>query len=206
MRDAFQSSSSRITHSQRFLIHPPGSKNFKPTVGADDDAAEASHHEQPREASSSGKRKEKSSGQNTSRNFGSSKDRIALCQSRATLPEFSPSPCRFGERCTFEHDLRRYLKDGKRDDLSTFNGMCPVWDARGMCNAGWKCRFVGSHSREKVHDDGRRELVLVEDGARKSRTNYAVDGNEGTGVVNVVSTQAKIDLTKRKMKTERADT
>ena len=173
-------------------------------VKADDDAAEASHHTGDR-ARSSSKRKEKSRGQNTSRSFGSSKDRIKLCQSRATYPEFSPGPCRFGDTCNLGHDLRKYLKEGKREDLRTFNGICPVWNVRGRCPAGWRCRFVGSHSQERTTEDGRREWVLVEDEGRMQKTRSSPDEDEGTGVVNVVSTQSKIDLTKRKVKTAKAD-
>lgn len=203
--------SSTDAHRDRYLVFPPGSKQSQPSTRADadddDDAAEASHHTNERDARSSGKKKkkEKSKGQNTSRHFGSSRDRVSLCQSRATSPEFSPAPCRFGDTCNYEHDLRRYLKDGKREDLRTFNGLCPVWFVKGICNAGWKCRFVGSHSRERVTEDGRKELVLMEDEIDKSNTNRSSVGEEGIGLFNVVSTQDKIDLTKRKVKTPKAD-
>lgn len=197
--------SSTHAHYDRYLMFPPGSKQLQPSTKADDDAAEASHHTDERDAHSSGKRKEKSKGQNTSRHFGSSRDRVGLCQSRATYSEFSPGLCRFGDTCNFEHDLRRYLKEGKREDLRTFNGLCPVWDVRGKCPAGWKCRFVESHSQERDTEDGRKELVLIEDEGRKRNTKFSCDGDEGTGVVNVVSTQNKIDLTKKKMKTQKAD-
>ena len=128
-----------------------------------------------------------------------------MCQSRATYPEFAPGPCRFGDSCKFEHDLRRYLKEGKRDDLRTFNGVCPVWEAKGRCNVGWKCRFVGSHSEERDTADGKKELVLIQDEGRISKTNSASAEDEETGVVNVVSTQSKIDLMKKKVKTPKAD-
>lgn len=185
-------------------MFPPGSKQPPLSTKVNDDAAEASHHKDDRDRPS-GKRKEKSKGQNTSRHFGSSKDRIGLCQSRATYPEFAPGPCRFGDSCRFEHDLRRYLREGKRENLSTFNGVCPVWNAKGKCNAGWKCRFVGSHSEERVTEDGRKELVLIEDESRIKNTRPSSDGEEENGVLNVVSTQNKIDLMKRKVKTPKAD-
>jgi len=185
-------------------VFPPGSKQPPLSTKVNDDAAEASHHKDDRDRPS-GKRKEKSKGQNTSRHFGSSKDRIGLCQSRATYPEFAPGPCRFGDSCRFEHDLRRYLREGKRENLSTFNGVCPVWNAKGKCNAGWKCRFVGSHSEERVTEDGRKELVLIEDESRIKNTRPSSDGEEENGVLNVVSTQNKIDLMKRKVKTPKAD-
>ena len=185
-------------------MFPPGSKQSQSSARPDDDAAEASHHTDDRDRPG-GKRKEKSKGQNTSRHFGSSRDRIGLCQSRAIHPEFAPATCRFGDGCNFEHDLRRYLREGKREDLSTFNAKCPVWEARGRCNAGWKCRFVGSHSEERVTEDGRRELVLIEDESRVGNRSPSVTDEEAIGVVNVVSTQSKIDLMKRKVKTPKAD-
>ena len=108
-------------------MHPLGSKGDQSTAVADDDAAEgAAHVDQPK-ASERGKKKEKSRGQNTNRNFGASRDQVGLCASRANSPEFSPGECRFGGSCKFEHDLRKYLKDWKREDLTTFGGLCPIW-------------------------------------------------------------------------------
>ena len=52
---------------------------------------------------------------------------MGLCASRANSPEYSPGECRFGDGCKFEHDLRKYLKDWKREDLTTFGGVCPIW-------------------------------------------------------------------------------
>jgi len=193
-----------VAQRHRFLVFPPGSKQSQPSTRPDDDAAEASYHTDARDRPA-GKRKEKSKGQNTSRHFGSSRDRKGLCQSRATYPEFAPGPCRFEDSCKFEHDLRRYLREGKREDLCTFNGSCPVRDAKGRCNAGWKCRFVGSHSDERVTEGGRKELVLIEDESRVKRIRSSSNDDEGTGVVNVISSQNKIDLMKKKVETPKAD-
>ncbi len=108
-------------------MHPAGSKEDKSAAVADDDAAEgAAHVDQPK-GGERGKKKEKSRGQNAKRNFGASKDEVGLCASRANSPEFSPSECRFGDSCKFEHDLRKYLKNWKREDLMTFRGVCPIW-------------------------------------------------------------------------------
>lgn len=111
----------------RFLIFPAGSKGDKIAAVADDDAAEgAAHVDQPK-GGERGKKKEKSRGQNTNRNFGASRDEVGLCSSRANSSELSPGECRFGDSCKFEHDLRKYLKDWKREDLTTFGGVCPIW-------------------------------------------------------------------------------
>ena len=171
-------------------------------MGADDDAAEgAAHLPDARERGS--KKKEKSKGQNTNRQFGSSRDAIGLCQSRAHSSEFSPRECRFGNSCKFEHDLRRYLKEWKREDLQTFGGLCPVWDLKGTCDMGWKCRFVGSHMAEEAVDDGSKELVLVEKAGGSKQSGGSIFADDE--ILNVVSTQAKADLMKRKMKTPKAD-
>ncbi|MCJ1309664.1 tRNA-dihydrouridine synthase 3 [Agyrium rufum] len=153
------------------------------------------------------RKRERNKGQNVGRRFGSSRDEIGLCASRATSPEFSPSSCRFGDKCKFEHDLRKYLKEGKREDLSTFGGKCPIWETKGRCDAGWKCRFAGSHSEEHTHADGRKELRLVEDYDRVKKS-QGPDGSAGyqdVGVANVVSTEDKIALTKKIIKTPKAD-
>ncbi|KAL9068350.1 MAG: hypothetical protein Q9161_006273 [Pseudevernia consocians] len=188
---------------KEYLLHPAGSKGDKSAAVADDDAAEgAAHVDQPK-GGERGKKKEKSRGQNTSRNFGASRDEVGLCASRANSPEFSPGECRFGDNCKFEHDLRKYLKDWKREDLTTFGGVCPIWQAKGKCDVGFKCRFVGSHMRERDLEDGRKELILTEeDGGHSEKTRSGVSD---IGTVNEISTQAKNDLMKRKFKTPKAD-
>ena len=187
----------------RFLVHPPGSKGDKSATVADDDAAEgAAHVDQPK-GGDRVKKKEKSRGQNTNRNFGASRDEVGLCSTRANNPEFSPAECRFGSSCKFEHDLRKYLKDWKRHDLATFGSVCPIWQMKGKCDVGWKCRFVGSHSKEILSGDGKNELVLVEEDRGNGHT--AVPGVSENGTINEISTQAKIDLMKRDVQTPKAD-
>ena len=80
-----------------------------------------------------------------------------------------------------------------------------MWDARGVCNAGWKCRFVKSHSKERDTEDGKKELILIEDEERKARCGYEGIRFDEIGVANVVSATAKVALHKRKMKTPKAD-
>lgn len=181
----------------------------KPTRDeADDDAAEAFHHQdrQPVSQNSKGKRREKKSGQNKAREFGSSRDEVGLCSTRVHKPEFSPDPCSYGDKCRYEHNLRKYLQEHKRRDLTTFNGRCPVWETKGRCPVGWKCRFVGSHSKEIDRGDGRHELVLLEDTERI--TSYAQTSTEEgeAGVANILTPQQRIDLTKRKIETPKSDT
>lgn len=188
---------------KEFLLHPAGSKGNKSAAVADDDAAEgAAHVDQPK-GGERGKKKEKSRGQNTNRNFGASRDEVGLCASRANSPELSPGECRFGDSCKFEHDLRKYLKDWKREDLTTFGGVCPIWQAKGKCDVGFKCRFVGSHMRERSLEDGRKELILTEEVGGYSEK--ARSGVSDIGTINEISTQAKNDLMKRKFKTPKAD-
>ncbi len=186
-------------------MHPPGSRADSSATVPDDDAAEGSHHLEQSSESKGGKKRDKSKGQNTKRKFGSSRDQVGLCQSRANSPEFHPGTCRYGDDCKFEHDVRKYLKDWKREDLTTFGGICPIWAAKGKCHVGWKCRFVGSHMREAETDDGRKELVLVEDERKIGNlATPAVDSSD-IGTLNTVSTQDKADLMKRRIKTPKAD-
>jgi tRNA-dihydrouridine synthase 3 len=170
-----------------------------------DDAAESHLRADDRDGDNKGGgKKKKARGQNTGRQFGFSGDTIKLCNSRANSAEFSPKECSYGDRCNMGHDLRKYLKEGKRDDLATFNGKCPVWEANGRCYAGWKCRFVSSHMEEIDREDGRKELVLTIDPDRA--VTAAVDNDENrAGVFNVVSAKEKLDLSRRRTKTDRAD-
>ncbi|KAL8673067.1 MAG: hypothetical protein Q9168_002490 [Polycauliona sp. 1 TL-2023] len=190
-----------------YLVHSLGSERDRGTASRDDDAAEGAAHEPSRQSSDTrGKRKEKNRGQNTSRSFGSSKDEVGLCSSRMTRPEFSPSECQYGEKCRFEHNLRKYLKDWKREDLTTFGGICPIWQTNGRCNVGWKCRFVGSHMVERDAEDGKKELVLTE-----NPDSFISPDPEpkvkftSSGTLNEISVQARTDLMKRKFQTPKAD-
>jgi tRNA-dihydrouridine synthase 3 len=187
----------------RYLVFPPGSKQDKSASVADDDKAEGAAHIEYARGSQGGKQKEKSRGQNTNRNFGVSRDEVGLCASRSNSPEFSPSECRFGSSCKFEHDLRKYLTDWKRADLPTFDGVCPIWKRKGKCDVGWKCRFVGSHSTEREMEDGRKELVLLEFKIESGKP--PLPGVSENGTINEISTQAKSDLMKRRFKTPKAD-
>ena len=186
-------------------MHPPGSNGDRSAAFPDDDAAEGSHRPEQSNSSRGGKKREKSKGQNCNRTFGSSRDEVGLCQSRTNSPEFTPGACQYGNKCKFEHDLRKYLKNWKREDLTTFDGVCPIWVAKGKCNFGWKCRFVGSHMKEKDREDGRKELVLLEDESKIAQAMTPVRDSNDIGILNTVSTQDKSDLMKRKFKTPKAD-
>ncbi|KAH9209702.1 tRNA-dihydrouridine(47) synthase [NAD(P)(+)] [Leptodontidium sp. 2 PMI_412] len=175
----------------------------------DDDAAEGRLRGDDRDNNEAGgkknkkNKKKKEKGQNKGREFGSWYDAIRLCNSRATSNEFSPKHCDFGDSCKCSHDLRQYLKDGKREDLTNFEGKCPVWEVYGICHAGWKCRFVGNHSEEIKREDGRMELVLTyRDGAEVTE----VEGEDRKGVYNVVGTKDKLDLARRRFPTDKAET
>lgn len=175
------------------------------TAQYDDDAAEASGKAQTEPAGGRGGQKTKG-GQNHGRQFGSSRDAIELCRSRAFSNELAPITCKFGEKCKNEHDIRKYLKDGKREDLQTFNSVCPLWEEKGTCNAGWRCRFASSHSKEIEHEDGRKELVLVQKNAEaKTQDSIEQVDEEGAGTVNVVSIGDKITLRKKKWPTPKSE-
>jgi tRNA-dihydrouridine synthase 3 len=175
--------------------------------GADDDAAEAYHHKDRSIATgnSKHKRREKNQGQNKARKFGTSRDEVQLCSTRTRHSEFSPKQCPFGEKCRYEHDIRNYLKH-KREDLATFNAGCPVFEVKGKCPVGWKCRFVGSHSKEIEHEDGRKELVLLgEDGADGQSLEKAAGDDVETGVANALSADQRISLTKKNFPTPKSE-
>lgn len=151
------------------------------------------------------RRKNKPHGQNKNRQFGHWGDNLQLCNSRAFSDEFSPSECSFGDRCRMVHDLRKYLAEGKAQDLTTFDGVCPVWDKHGFCTAGWKCRFVGSHSKEVERDDGRKELVLVRSDDQDGLVVSSKGRQTDLGVVNVIDYNDRVDLSRKRFKTPKSD-
>lgn len=150
-----------------------------PTV--DDDAAEGrgttgrdQSQRDGEDSRSQGKKgKKKAKGQNTDRSFGRFDDAIPLCSSRAYSPEFSPKECRYGDSCKMCHDLRKYLSEGRREDVEALGGKCPAFEAYGYCASGWKCRFVKSHMQEIEHADGRKELVLSDNRPPKAEPKEA---------------------------------
>jgi tRNA-dihydrouridine synthase 3 len=203
-----------MTNPFRYIIQRSDNRAETKDEVVDDDAAEAadarhkasngdSRDSRDGRKGKNNKKDKKQKGQNTSRTFGSSHDKLPLCGTRALFNEFSAQDCKFGSKCKFEHDLRKYLKEGRREDLMTFNGQCPVFDVKGYCHLGWKCRFVGSHSEERTTEDGKQELVLREDAERKAKF-QDLEGDE-VDVVNVVAKEVKFGLSRRKIGTPRSD-
>ena len=205
-------------HILRFLLHITGGKGIRQGAEADDAAEAADDRYQKLNSRDSrdsrdnrkgnkkwDKKNKPKGGQNTSRSFGYSHDNIRLCNSRALSPEFSPKECPFGDRCKLEHDLRKYLSKGRREDLSTWDGKCPNYEVAGFCAMGWRCRFHSSHSEEREAEDGRKELVLLEDPERKANALLTSSAEGEVGVVNVVDKGTKIDLSRRRTEFPKSD-
>ncbi|KAI1195471.1 hypothetical protein F5X97DRAFT_308066 [Nemania serpens] len=169
------------------------------TVAADGNAAGKPDQQQDG-GGKKGKKKQK--GQNHNRSYGHFEDSLRLCNSRVLSNEFSPRPCRFGERCNMCHDLRIYLAEGRRPDVDARGGKCPVFESYGRCPSGWKCRFVKSHSKEIQHEDGRKELVLIQEGDHPEPDDYQ---DARPGVVNVASADIKWDLAKKKVVLDKSE-
>lgn len=170
-----------------------------------DDAAEAFHHQDRSTGQDSKKQRKKQKGQNKDRRLKVTGDEISLCSTRMHAPELSPPNCPFGDKCKFEHNLRRYLAS-KREDLASFDSICPVWKERGKCSAGWKCRFLRSHSKESDTADGRKEMVLVEDPdlMAKFQDNSTSEDSE-IAVVNNIDLESRRLLTRKKFPTPKSD-
>lgn len=187
----------------------PGQTEKSAEVEAvDDDEAEGRTapelQDTPKNSKNDGKRK-KQKGQNKEREFGTFSDAKRLCNSVAWTPEFSPRPCKHGDRCNALHDIRKYLKEGRRPDLATFGGKCPVWEKYGKCSSGWRCLFVHSHMEEVKHDDGRSELVLLGDASKRSADAGEESGEVRPGVVNMVPVGIKMDLSRKRIALEKSD-
>ncbi|KAK0618021.1 hypothetical protein B0T17DRAFT_609206 [Bombardia bombarda] len=194
---------------EEYLIVPPSrSETVVEDRPIDDDAAEGRTAPVPQDSRDSrgqggGKRK-KQKGQNKEREFGTFSDAVKLCNSVAWTNEFSPRPCKHGERCNALHDIRKYLKEGRRADLDTLSGGCPVFATYGRCTSGWRCLYVKSHMEEVTREDGRTELVLVEkEDAVKPADDDEMDAKPG--VVNNVPPQVKLNLSRKKVVMEKSE-
>lgn len=215
---------SKITDQlHRYLIDTSSLRN-DPRDVMDDDAAEGrgsapQGDDRDGGGNGKGKGKKKNKGQNTERSFGKFDDTLPLCNSRAFTAEFSPRECRFGEKCRLCHDLRKYLAEGRRDDLTTWDGKCPMYEKFGSCPTGWKCRFVRSHMKEVEHEDGRKELTLLVDEAKAKEAGNLpqgekTEGNSNTNnddeeqkydMYNVVGMGPKIELNRKRTDFSKAD-
>lgn len=185
-----------------YLITAPTGRQQAPVSHMDDDAAESSGKQ--REDDRDSKKKNQGGSQNKGRTYGKWGDSRRLCRSRATHNEFSPAECRFGDKCKEEHDLRKYLKEGRSEDLTTLGGNCPVLQAKGLCTEGWKCRWVKSHSAEVTREDGRSELTLNNcDDLNKA--NGETGFYEDPDVVNNVQQDVKMRLRKKQVTLEKTD-
>jgi tRNA-dihydrouridine synthase 3 len=176
----------------------------QPIAHADDDEAEAAGKSEPAPQGGRGGQKTKG-GQNHNRHFGSSRDTLQLCKSRKLANLLDPVTCGFGEKCRFEHDIQKYLKEGKREDLTTFEGTCPVFQVKGVCNAGWSCRFAGSHSKAVKHEDGRDDMAQIRNQIDASADANGEDEESGIGVANAIDVSHKLTLRKKKFPTPKAD-
>ena len=174
----------------------------------DDDAAEAFHHQDRSATDNKKDKRKKQKGQNKNRHLETASDEVGLCATRSHAPEFSPRECRFGDKCKFAHDLRKYLEAGKREDLTTFNSVCPVWQEKGSCKIGWSCRFVRSHSKEIECEDGRKELVLVDTAdqpVQHAKGTATADDEDEPDVANNIGGEARRRLTRKKFPTPKSD-
>ncbi|KAG6037742.1 hypothetical protein E4U41_004814 [Claviceps citrina] len=162
------------------------------------------------------KKEKRKKGQNTERSFGTSRDAIQLCNSRGLYSEFSPRECKYGDSCRMSHNIRKYLEEGRRGDVEAFDGKCPVFEQYGTCFSGWKCRFVRSHMKEVEHDDGRKELVLLdnsgdkkfagEDGTKSVKVTAGDETDERRpGIYNHVDMSIKIELNRKRVDFKKAD-
>ena len=96
------------------------------------------------------------------------------------------------------------MAEGRRGDLDTFGGKCPIFELYGKCYSGWRCRFVKSHMQEIKREDGRNELVLLEDASKKVEYNGEED-DMFPGIVNIVPTHEKIALNRKKVVLPKSD-
>ncbi|XP_031203929.1 tRNA-dihydrouridine(47) synthase [NAD(P)(+)]-like isoform X2 [Mastomys coucha] len=79
-------------------------------------------------------------------------DKDRLCPS---LLQESATPCTFGDRCRFLHDVQRYLET-KPADLGP---RCVLFDTFGRCPFSMTCRFAGAHLGPEGQNLVHEELV-----------------------------------------------
>ncbi|KAJ1884310.1 tRNA-dihydrouridine(47) synthase [NAD(P)(+)]-like protein, partial [Kickxella alabastrina] len=74
--------------------------------------------------------------------------------------------CPFGDKCTFSHDIAKYLTE-KPVDLGT---QCVLFDAYGACKYGLRCRYAGAHTdaeHKQMRVEGKQQLYAHNDFGRE---------------------------------------
>ena len=118
--------------------------------------------------------KKRKRGQNTHRKHPQTRDISTLCPSYA-----KGSDCPFGDRylsgfsirfilrsCKFSHSIPEYLAQKDTD----IGDVCPVFEAIGKCENGWRCRWLKGHLVQAEDSEGgingwkllaRQDVVLL---------------------------------------------
>ena len=117
-------------------------------------------------------RGKKKKGEETGAGEGAGEDKIV----EGKEEEEWVQPDGLSKKCGFSHNLREYLKSKRNDS----EGVCPVWEARGYCASGWRCRWIGSHSKE----DENGELYIVIDEERKKAYGEKIAEDRKTKLTN----------------------
>lgn len=141
----------------------------------DDDTAEGLGDRDESGVAETKDKKKRKRGQNKKRELIQPKDVIQLCSSVVDADD--GRTCRWGaEKCRNSHDIKSYL-ESKPADLE---GECPNFKAYGYCNAGVKCRWLGSH-----YDAATGKVI-------KRKDKFETDE------LNKIDPQAKFNLQKKK--------
>ncbi|KTW27488.1 tRNA dihydrouridine synthase DUS3 [Pneumocystis jirovecii RU7] len=97
------------------------------------------------------KKRKKQRGQNKNRKIVLEKEIDQLC------PYISADKqCQYGEDCKFSHSIEDYLSR-KPDDIGK---VCSVFDAKGWCASGWRCRWLNGHVLKPSLDTKTWRLIV----------------------------------------------
>ncbi|PAV90971.1 hypothetical protein WR25_19918 [Diploscapter pachys] len=88
---------------------------------------------------------------------------VRLCHSA-----FRDVPCKFGEKCNSEHDIKKFLEQ-KPTDLGE---NCPVFDFRGTCPFSYACRFGNAH----VDAEGKQATKKVDSPYEETLNSHSSTG------------------------------
>ncbi|CAI5449050.1 unnamed protein product [Caenorhabditis angaria] len=128
---------------------------------------------------------------------------VRLCPS-----VIQPVQCKFGEKCTSEHDISKFL-EAKSADISD---KCPVYEARGTCPFSYACRFGGAHidengkqtemSLEKPYEATKNaQSMAIQVALRKrtydfERSDKALEGLKNETIGSMEFEKPKLDMSK----------
>ncbi|KAG5438563.1 hypothetical protein PCANB_002667 [Pneumocystis canis] len=132
------------------------------------------------------KKYKKQRGQNKNRKIIFEKEMMQLCPRISLNKE-----CEHGDTCIFIHSIENYLNQKPKD----IGDNCYVFNVRGWCPSGWKCRWLNGHVLKPTTDIKTWSLIVDDKKLEMHKNDY----------LNQVSVDVRKSLSRKMYTTPKSD-